>query len=102
VEAQVSTVTRIPCTKAHTMEVYASVDDPANAYPGSDALERFANAECLQRFAGYVGVYYQHSQLYFTYLLPSVRSWASGDRRVVCVITTLGRPLYRSVKDSKL
>lgn len=103
VEAAISTVATVPCSSPHTEEVYALVVDHAGSnYPGSDALVHFANAACLQRFAGYVGVDYQYSQLYYTYLLPSVRSWASGDRSVVCVVTTTGQRLTRSVEGSKL
>ena len=50
-----------------------------SAYPGDDVLETFAQGACAQRFAGYVGVDYLDSTLFFTYLLPSARSWEQDE-----------------------
>jgi hypothetical protein len=103
VKAELSSLEVVPCRVPHTEEVYALVTDGAGgAYPGTEALQKFANGACLQRFAGYVGVDYRDSNLYYTYLLPSVRSWASGDHNVDCVITTTGQSLTRSVKNSHM
>lgn len=103
IQAELTTVEKVPCTTPHTQQVYALVrDSGGSTYPTASALDTFANARCLDRFAPYVGVPYQDSSLYFTYLLPSVRSWAAGDRTVVCVAETVGRPLRRSVQGSKL
>ena len=49
----------------------------------------------------YVGIDYLDSDLFFTYLVPSPRSWEQDDRQVLCMITTAGEPLRGSVKDSK-
>jgi hypothetical protein len=79
------------------------VDDNSagDNYPGDTALRSFADGQCLQRFQGYTGTDYRHSSLFYTYLLPSVRSWAAKDRTVVCVITTTGQELTSSVKGSR-
>ncbi len=103
IKAQLSKLKVVSCREPHTEEVYALVVDHAgDTYPGSAALQNFANGACLQRYAGYVGVDYRDSSLFFTYLLPSVRSWAAGDHTVDCVISTTGQTLTRSVKGSKL
>ena len=103
IKAQLSTLKAVPCKEPHTEEVYALVvDHSGQTYPGTAALQTFANGACLQRYAGYVGVDYRDSSLFFTYLLPSVRSWAAGDHTVDCVISTTGQTLTRSVKGSKL
>ena len=61
-----------------------------------------AEGACAQRFQSYVGVAYQDSSLFFTYLLPSARSWEQGDdRTVLCLVTTTGQKLTASVKGSK-
>lgn len=100
--AQVSTLQTLSCSAPHTEQVYALVRYRAsNNYPGPTKLQSFANAKCLQDYAGFVGVPYQQSSLFFTYLLPSVRSWASGDRTVTCVVTTTGAKLKKSVQGSK-
>ena len=105
IKASISTVVVLPCHEAHTQQVYALAHDNAGAdanYPGTPALRTFANASCLQEFAGYVGVDYRDSTLFYTYLLPSVRSWAADDRTVVCIVTTTGQKLTQSVKGSKI
>lgn len=103
IQAELTSIEEVPCTTPHTQQVYALVrDHGGSTYPPVTALDSFANAQCLDHFAAYVGVPYQDSSLYFTYLLPSVRSWAAGDRTVVCVAETVGKPLRRSVKGSKL
>jgi hypothetical protein len=122
----VSTVTVLPCTHKHVDEVYcvlpysptppASIQKcPANPprfagsltedYPGEQALTNFANALCLNEFQPYVGSAYTGSSLYYTYLYPSPRSWDDSlrrDREIVCVLHTIGAPLTRSAKGSKL
>lgn len=102
VQAQVSELKVLSCDAPHTQQVYALLKAPgSDNYPGAQVLQKFANAKCLQHFAGFVGVAYQHSTLFYTYLLPSVRSWAAGDRTVTCLVTTTGAKLTSSVKGSK-
>ncbi len=59
----------MPCTKPHTQEAYALVTYQAGsaagpsaaaggAYPGGDALDKFAKGACAQHFTSYVGVDY--------------------------------------------
>jgi Septum formation len=101
ITAQLTSVKVVACREAHTQEVYALIQDsqPSGAnYPGDDVLRTFADGQCLQQFSGYTGVDYRRSSLFYTYLLPSVRSWAADDRCVACVITTTGQPLKASVK----
>lgn len=103
VQADLTSIEVVDCTTKHTQQVYALVQDHAGStYPTPTKLDDFANASCLDRFASYDGIPYQRSKLYFTYLLPSVRSWADGDRTVVCVAETVGRPLTKSIKGAKL
>jgi hypothetical protein len=104
-----SELTAIPCTAPHNQEAYAAVVYKAppggndSVYPGPEALASFANGACAQAFQSYVGVSYLDSSLFFTYLLPSARSWESGeDRTVLCFTTTTGKPLVISVKGSKM
>lgn len=102
VKAELSSVKVVPCKENHTQEVFAVLQDNAgDNYPGANALKTFADGNCLEKYAGYVGIDYRQSSLFYTYLLPSVRSWANDDRSVVCVITTTGQQLTSSVKGSK-
>lgn len=119
VKVQLSKITGTPCTKPHTQESYAVIRySPAgsasgsssgpvatqltSSYPGADVLSTFAQGACAQQFQAYVGVDYLDSKLFFTYLLPSARSWEQqADRNVICFVTTTGSPLTSSVKGSK-
>jgi hypothetical protein len=119
VKAELSSLTSVPCTKAHTQEAYASVryvptgsdgalaasasaSTAADAYPGGALLEKYAKGVCAQRFTGYVGVDYLDSKLFYTYLLPSARSWEQNDdRNVLCFVTTNGGTISTSVKGSR-
>lgn len=114
-KVQLSSLTETACSKPHTLEAYAIVAYSAastgnasagatltTSYPGEGALTTFAQGACAQRFRGYVGVDYLDSKLFFTYLLPSPRSWEQGDdRAVICFVTTTGTDLTASVKNSK-
>ncbi|WP_337191487.1 septum formation family protein [Nocardioides flavescens] len=127
VEAQISDLRRVPCERPHDRELYAreayvpagsapsgasgdasgspSADASApvdsSGYPGDDALTAYAEATCAQAFAGYVGVDYLDSSLFFTYLVPSPRSWEDDDRSVLCFVGAAGTPLEGSVKGTK-
>jgi hypothetical protein len=95
----------VGCTQPHEQELYAAVEyvdpgtDPAaQDFPGAAALKTFAEGQCAERFADYVGVDYRDSRLFFTYLVPSARGWEKGgDRTTLCFVTTTGQQLTRSV-----
>lgn len=129
---QVANITVVSCREPHTEEVYcvlpysATLPDKAphclarrsrlsgpsqlvgsanQDFPGTQALETFANAVCLDEFQPYVGTTYKESSLYYTYLYPSPRSWdapSRRDRMVACILVSPRRPLTRSAKGSKL
>jgi hypothetical protein len=113
VKAELSNLDQVPCTEPHTQEAYAlvtyhsgSAAGPSaaagGAYPGGDALDKFAKGACAQHFTSYVGVDYLDSKLFFTYLLPSARSWEQDDdRTILCFVTTTGGTLTASVKGSR-
>jgi len=108
VRAELSSITRTPCDQPHSQEAYAIVayQVPAGAspdvYPGNAALTNFAQGKCAQLFGSYVGVDYLDSKLFFTFLLPSARSWQQeNDRNVVCFVTATDAILKASVKGSK-
>ncbi|MGN6331218.1 MAG: septum formation family protein [Motilibacteraceae bacterium] len=105
---QLSDLQSVPCTSAHTLEAYAAVPYQAQGtasaradYPGDAALTTFADGACAARYADYVGIDYRDSSFFYTYLLPSPRSWQDKDRTVDCFITTTGQPLTSSLKGAK-
>jgi len=102
-KSELEKVRVVACKDAHTQEVFAVEQyDHGDTYPGDQALAQFADGICLQRYQDYIGVAYQDSKLFSTYLLPSARSWNEGkDHKITCIVTTMGDQLTASVKDSK-
>lgn len=92
----------VPCEDEHQAEVYALVDvDDIDAYPGERELANRAEHECIREFPDYVGVDLVDSELFYTYMIPSIRSWQDDDdRTVVCIAMAAGRPLEGSVEGS--
>lgn len=106
VESEIPELAVIPCDQGHLQESYAIVDyviaDGApDSFPGQSALTSFAEGACAEAFLDYVGISYLDSSLYYTYLLPSARSWEQSDRKIVCFVTTTGETLTASVAGSK-
>ncbi|MHB1521679.1 MAG: septum formation family protein [Ferrimicrobium sp.] len=105
IQADLTTVTVVACTQPHTQQVFGLVRLPESSsasYPSMPQLDAQANGLCLDRFDRFVGVPYQRSKLFFTYMLPSVGSWSAGDRSVVCIVESVTGPLRRSVQGSRI
>lgn len=98
--ADVEQLTAVPCTEAHTHEVYATATYTAgDVYPGESELQAFADGACLDGFEDYVGIAYEESTLRFSYLFPSFPSWTDGeDRDVVCFIVSTDAPMTTSAR----
>lgn len=94
----------VPCDEPHTQEVFAVTDyegENADVYPGEAELRTFADAACLDAFERYTGTDYLDSELYFSYLHPSIDSWNEGDdRTIVCVVISPGEETTGSVRAS--
>lgn len=104
VKAELPTLTRVDCEDPHEQELYAAIEFEATGeeYPGNSTLEAYAQGQCAEEFAGYVGIAYPDSGLWMTHLLPSARSWQQGkDRTVFCFITTTGDELHGSMRNSQ-
>jgi hypothetical protein len=84
--------------------VYAVFDVSFEAFPGDDRMADTAFEQCLDRFAGFVGVDYESSMLDITALYPSDQSWnVQNDREVVCAVFDMnGEKLTGSAKDSAI
>ncbi|WP_125773806.1 septum formation family protein [Antribacter gilvus] len=85
------TVRVVPCTTAHGAEVFAetTVDDrlgTSGRAPSPETLSNAAHEYCLPEFEAFVGAAYGTSSLLYWPIVPSEESWATGDRRVACVV----------------
>lgn len=93
----------VPCTEEHTHEVFFKAEHPEGPYPGSAAIELFAEQQCVGAFFDYVGVELSESVYYFTYLFPSVSTWNDEkDREIVCFVVARDQLLTASVQGTKL
>lgn len=101
IEAEVTSLPVVPCGDPHTHEIYAIATTAAKTYPGFEALEAEAQASCLGAFEAYVGVSAFDSELFFSWLVPTLNSWdRDDDRQIVCVIGEgNGAPLVGSVRN---
>ena len=86
-QEQISSLPGVPCSQPHDNEVYAVFDVSLTSYPSSeDAMFEHALEKCLDRFAGFVGIQYEASELDILTLYPTPESWQQNDREVVCAV----------------
>ena len=87
----VDAVTVVDCDAGHVYEVFGLSDydaaDDAD-FPGDDALSSAADDACRPSFEDYVGVSFDRSEWFGTFINPSPETWANGDREIVCVLHT--------------
>ena len=84
----VSEIPVVPCSDPHDYEVYHEVEMPAGDFPGDEAITTQAEADCTAQFATFIGLPYDQSSLYFSYLTPTQQSWDdAGDRLIQCIVT---------------
>lgn len=87
---EVSSLTGVPCTAEHELEVFHSFDLLGNDYPGEDAVIEQAQTGCFGMFDSFVGLSYAESVYDFTTLYPTAESWDQiDDREVLCLIGNL-------------
>ena len=87
--ASLPEISLVPCTGAHTFEVFGLASDPTTpgaAYPGDQVEYDRSNTACTQPFKTYVGIDYEAARLHARISTPSAQTWAVGDRRIVCAL----------------
>jgi hypothetical protein len=101
--AEVSKLPIIDCAQPHSHEIYATVTSTESVYPGVDALGNVALTKCLSAFEAFVGISAFDSDLSYTWLVPSLKSWNDEkDREVLCVLARRdGSSLVGTMKDTK-
>ncbi|MEX0953111.1 MAG: septum formation family protein [Nitriliruptoraceae bacterium] len=96
VDGNVRDVPIIDCEQPHDNEVFALVELPGGDHPGTEVISDEAGTSCLDMFPGYVGVDYDSSEYYASFITPSENSWQAGDRTVICYLYGLDGPLEGS------
>lgn len=101
----VETVEVVPCTTPHDNEIFLVTDFPAGAsdpFPGEEAIDAFAEEQCLAAFDIFVGLSFDESVYGATYFQPTEETWAErGDREIVCYLFEPGVRLSESAQGSQ-
>lgn len=102
---EVKSLPVIDCVEDHTHEIYANVPwTGADVFPGLEALDAYAEQECVRTFEPFVGISAFDSQLTFTWLTPTLGSWNDhDDRTVLCVLANSdAAPLIGSMQGTRI
>jgi hypothetical protein len=76
----------VDCARRHQAEVYGAFEVDNRRFPGADVLRRQVATQCAQAFASYTGAAAgPDTQVAFTEVLPTVASFAAGDRGALCI-----------------
>jgi hypothetical protein len=97
---EVTSLPVVDCTDEHTHQVFAVEIVNGDTYPGFEALEAEAQALCLTPFEEFIGVSAFDSELFYSWLVPTLNSWErDDDREVICVVgENDGAPLTGSLE----
>lgn len=82
-----ATVEEFDCNQPHTGEVFHIMNLTDATRPSDSEMETKATDACLAAFAPYVGKDYEESSLGIVWMFPTVQTWATGDREIVCIAT---------------
>lgn len=96
-----ATVEEFDCNQPHNGEVFYIHKLTDASRPSEDDMEKKATDACLAAFSPYVGADYEDSSLSIVWMYPTIQTWATGDREIVCIATTDDdSTLNRSIKGS--
>lgn len=100
---QIESLPVIDCGEVHSHEIYSVPLIEEDVYPGFEALESFAQAACLRDFEPYVGISAFDSELFYSWIVPTLTSWdKEDDREVLCLAGNRGgSPLIGTVRNSE-
>lgn len=77
----------VPCDQPHDSQAYDAFDLTGFAtLPNAVEMEEAAFNGCVEGFESFVGVPYEESTLYISWLEPTAGSWAEGDREIQCMV----------------
>jgi hypothetical protein len=77
----------VSCSTAHDSQVIGTPLFPGApaAYPGSSAVDAFANTACADAFAAFVGRAFDPSTEGMFFFTPTSNGWTAGDHTVICL-----------------
>ncbi|MDQ0734975.1 septum formation family protein [Arthrobacter agilis] len=81
-------VTAIPCEDEHVFEAFAVTTLPDGEYLGESWAIDLADEFCTTEFEEFVGLAYDESELWFSYIYPNNEGWTwKDDRQILCFIS---------------
>lgn len=102
-EIELSDVDGVSCDGPHTAETFATFDyssNPADEFPGTDALGSFAARECAPALEAYIDGDGLDSGFDVVTLIPTSEAWDAGDKTVKCTLVRLdGQKATGSAED---
>jgi len=90
-------VTAVPCTTAHSAQIFAQFRAPDGRYPGRKALVARAARRCRRAIAAKIDKSKVSPSTLVVYLFPDSVSWLLGRRAISCVAVDSARDLTASV-----
>ena len=84
----VGSVTVVDCVKSHADEVFAVFPMPDGPFPGKAVVDRFKNECSREALAAYSAAEANSPVQHTTRRFPDEKSWATGDRSVICMIAS--------------
>ncbi|MDZ7732014.1 MAG: septum formation family protein [Acidimicrobiia bacterium] len=96
VQDRLRMVQRVPCDGEHEVELFDALDEfgitaveDLDDYPQYEVLVQYTMQNCLERWEAYVGGPEGTAGLTLYVLVPEERSWETGDRELLCGVTTV-------------
>ena len=85
-----ATTTGVPCSSSHNNELAGEFTLIADVFPGETSMTSKAETNCPPLISSYVGdldkVYLRYPNFAWSPILPTIGSFAEGDRTVLCAI----------------
>ena len=87
VEDRLTVGSEVPCDEPHTLEAFAVLRHAAETFPGSVAMDEFADQACGQQFEAYERFPHEESEIVAIALRPTRGTWdLTGQRSVHCYL----------------
>lgn len=92
----------VPCSAAHTAEVYSSFTLPASQnYPDMQELTKTVTTACVSAFEDFAGIAYKDSKLSIWPIYPSAVGWTRGDHTALCLVSDSGHTTTGTLRGTR-
>lgn len=101
-DSEVTDVPLVDCSEEHDSEFFHSHQMTGDEYPGEGEIQGQADERCTgDAFTDFVGVSYDESEIYVSYLSPTQESWEKlEDREILCYLNVPGEKVTGTLEGS--